>query len=69
MNNYIILILFLVNSVFSNHYRGSMISWRVVNSTSNFAIVEIFQRHTWHYYSVSCNDAQIIAGNKKYWIR
>lgn len=59
------LIIFVsVHPIFSNHYRGSMISWRVVNASSTTAIVELLQRHTWHYYSALCNDTQIAAGNK-----
>jgi hypothetical protein len=56
--------LIFVNTVLASHYRGSMISWRIVNTTSTTVSVELLQRHTWHYYTAMCNDSQIAAGNK-----
>ena len=49
--------------VFGFHYRGSMITWRVLNATSNPLIVEILQRHAWNYAWYPCTDALISAGN------
>jgi hypothetical protein len=65
MKYFIIMAFLLVNPILSAHYRGSMITWRIVNSTSTTVRVELLQRHTWHYYTAMCNDTQIAAGNQK----
>ncbi|UJR30433.1 hypothetical protein I4U23_017967 [Adineta vaga] len=54
---------FEVTFVSSSHYRGSMITWRVINSTSDPLIVELFHRHTWSYTWYPCTDSQIAFGN------
>ena len=60
----ILIVLFLsIFHAFGSHYRGSMITWRVVNTTSNPLIVEILQRHAWNYTWYPCTDALITAGN------
>lgn len=40
-----------------------MITWRVLNATSTSVLVELLQRHAWHYYTAICNNTQIAAGN------
>jgi hypothetical protein len=37
------------NVVSATHFRGSMISWRILNASSLSHIVEILQRHAWRY--------------------
>ena len=57
--------LFLIlNDVRNTHFRGSMISWRIVNETSSSVVLEILQRHAWRYdYSPPyCTDASIRNG-------
>jgi hypothetical protein len=44
-------------------YRGSMITWRVINSSSNPLAIEVLQRHTWNYAWYPCKNAEITAGN------
>ena len=46
-----------------SHFRGSMVTWRVVNATSNPLVVEILQRHAWNYTWWPCTNPQIVAGN------
>ncbi len=43
------------------HFRGSMISWRVINASTTPLIVEIFQRHAWRYtyFTPLCTSATI----------
>ena len=53
----------LITIVLSAHFRGSMITWRVINSTINPLVVEVFQRHAWNYAWYPCTDALINAGN------
>jgi hypothetical protein len=53
-----------MNPILATHYRGSMISWRVVNTTSTSVVIELLQRHVWHYYSALCNDTYMATGNK-----
>ena len=60
-----VFVLFVANPLFGSHYRGSMISWKIVNSTSTSAVVELLQRHTWHYYAAICNDTDIAQGIRK----
>jgi hypothetical protein len=45
------------------HYRGSMITWRVINSTANPLVIEVLQRHAWNYAWYPCTSAQITAAN------
>ncbi len=60
----ILLIFFALITVIScAHYRGSMITWRVINSTSNPLVIEVLQRHAWNYAWYPCTNPQIIAGN------
>ncbi|CAF0977807.1 unnamed protein product [Adineta steineri] len=40
-----------------------MITWRVINSSSNPLVIEIFQRHAWNYVTWPCTNALISAGN------
>lgn len=40
-----------------------MITWRVVNSSSNPLVIEILQRHAWNYTWWPCTNAHISAGN------
>lgn len=49
--------------VFCSHFRGSMITWRVVNDSSNPLVVEILQRHAWNYTWWPCTNPQIVANN------
>ncbi|UJR37024.1 hypothetical protein I4U23_029731 [Adineta vaga] len=67
------LILHISNVIHGTHFRGSMISWRIVSETSTSVSLEIFQRHAWRYtyYSPYCTDATIpngqpILGNSGY---
>ncbi|CAM4753112.1 unnamed protein product [Rotaria magnacalcarata] len=53
----------LIVVVSCSHFRGSMITWRVKNSTSNPLVVEILQRHAWNYSWWPCTTGQITAGN------
>jgi hypothetical protein len=62
----IVLLIFLfvlIIAVSGSHYRGSMITWRVMNSTTNPLVIEILQRHAWNYSWWPCTDTQITAGN------
>jgi hypothetical protein len=58
----ILIFLALVTVVSSAHYRGSMVTWRVTNSTSNPLVVEVLQRHAWNYAWYPCTAANIVAG-------
>ena len=54
--------LWLFESSMCTHFRGSMISWRILNETSSGLVtIEIFQRHAWRYtyYSPFCTAATI----------
>jgi hypothetical protein len=42
-------VLCMPNVVSATHFRGSMISWRILNASSLSHIVEILQRHAWRY--------------------
>ena len=57
----VLLIWMLLNVVQSTHFRGSMISWRVINSTSSSVTLQILQRHAWRYtyFTPLCTDATI----------
>ncbi|CAF1062457.1 unnamed protein product [Adineta steineri] len=57
-------IFYLSHIIQASHYRGSMISWRIVNETSSSVSVEILQRYAWRYdYSPPyCTDATIPNG-------
>ncbi|CAF3860887.1 unnamed protein product [Rotaria sp. Silwood2] len=61
----VLLIFFVVSiiNVSCSHFRGSMVTWRVINSTSNPLVVEILQRHAWNYAWWPCTNTQISAGN------
>ncbi|CAF0861623.1 unnamed protein product [Rotaria sordida] len=61
----ILLIFFivLIVRISCSHFRGSMITWRVINSTSNPLVVEILQRHAWNYTWWPCTNTHISAGN------
>ncbi len=63
LTNIFLVLLFQIPVVLSSHYRGSMITWRVINSTSNPLIIELFHRHTWSYAWYPCTAAQIASGN------
>jgi hypothetical protein len=64
INRYItIFLVVLIVSVSNSHYRGSMFTWRVINSTSNPLIFEILQRHAWNYSWYPCTAAQISSEN------
>lgn len=39
----------LITVVSCAHYRGSMVTWRVVNSTTNPLVIGVFQRHAWNF--------------------
>ena len=56
-------VLILCHTTLAAHYRGSMMTWRVLNSTNTSVLVELLQRHVWHYYFAMCNTTQIAAGN------
>ncbi|CAF1070106.1 unnamed protein product [Adineta ricciae] len=58
-----LLFLLQITSVFNSHFRGSMVTWRVINSTTNPLQVEVLQRHAWNYAWWPCTNAQISAGN------
>jgi len=62
MKYFIIIILLSVNPILSSYYRGSIKSWRILNSSSTSAIVELLQGHTGHYYTAICNETQIAIG-------
>ncbi|UJR19129.1 hypothetical protein I4U23_022259 [Adineta vaga] len=51
----------MLNDVRGSHFRGSMISWRVLNETSSSVLLEILQRHAWRYdsYAPYCTDTTI----------
>lgn len=56
------LLIILITSVISTHYRGSMISWRVIKEISNTTVtIEILQRHAWRYTSFTplCTELTI----------
>jgi hypothetical protein len=58
----LLLLTILVDPITSTHYRGSMISWRVLNATSSTSVtVEILQRHAWRYtyFLPLCTDSTI----------
>ncbi|CAF1582490.1 unnamed protein product, partial [Adineta steineri] len=57
-------IFYVSHIIQASHYRGSMISWRIVNETSSSVSVEILQRYAWRYdYSAPyCTDATIPNG-------
>ncbi|CAF1194039.1 unnamed protein product [Adineta ricciae] len=51
-----------MNQVSATHFRGSMISWRVLNESSSTNVtIEILQRHAWRYNSFTplCTDLTI----------
>ncbi len=52
------------NVISGTHFRGSMISWRIVNELSLPPVVEILQRHAWRYdyYTPLCTSATISNG-------
>lgn len=57
-----ILLLVLISPILSTHFRGSMISWRVINEISNTTVaVEILQRYAWRYtfFTPLCTDLTI----------
>ncbi|UJR16028.1 hypothetical protein I4U23_002942 [Adineta vaga] len=60
---YFLIFLVQITSVFNAHFRGSMVTWRVINSTTNPLRIEVLQRHAWNYAWWPCTNPQIIAGN------
>ena len=62
-HRFIVFFIELIQIVHSTHYRGSMLTWRVVDSTSNLLTIELFHRHTWSYVWYPCTSAQIESGN------
>ncbi|CAF2462613.1 unnamed protein product [Rotaria sp. Silwood2] len=52
------------NVIQGTHFRGSMISWRIVEESSSTVLVEILQRYAWRYtfYTPLCTDATIANG-------
>ncbi len=64
---YIVTIAFiLMNTILTTHYCGSIISWRVIDTTLIFVVIELLQRHAWLYYSALCSDTDIARGNKQF---
>ncbi|CAF4323187.1 unnamed protein product [Rotaria sp. Silwood2] len=56
--------LYMSNVIQGTHFRGSMISWRMINESSSTVLVEILQRHAWRYdaYTPLCNETTIANG-------
>jgi hypothetical protein len=52
------------NIIQGTHFRGSMISWRVINASSTPLVLEIFQRYAWRYtfFAPLCTSATIPLG-------
>lgn len=61
-------VVFFLSSIFTvihcTHFRGGMISWRIVDESSTPLVVEILQRYAWRYtfFSPYCTDATIPNG-------
>ncbi|CAF1653297.1 unnamed protein product [Adineta ricciae] len=57
-------ILYACDVVHGTHFRGSMLSWRVLNESAASVTLEILQRHAWRYdyYSPLCTSATIPNG-------
>ncbi|CAF1199626.1 unnamed protein product [Rotaria sordida] len=57
-------VLYIFNVIQGTHFRGSMISWRIIDESSSTLRVQILQRHAWRYtyYSPYCTDATIANG-------
>jgi hypothetical protein len=54
--------LYMCDITQQTHFRGSMISWRILDGSSSPVTVEILQRHAWrynYYNSPLCTDATI----------
>jgi hypothetical protein len=59
----LIILCIFVTTALAAHFRGSMITWSIVNSTSMSLYVELLQRHAWNWNFYPCNDSNIAAGN------
>jgi hypothetical protein len=59
LTDVVLVFLTVITVVSCAHYRGSMITWRVLNSTVNPLVIEVLQRHAWY----PCTNALINAGN------
>ncbi|UJR14448.1 hypothetical protein I4U23_001445 [Adineta vaga] len=58
----VLLFIIIIDHASTKHYRGSMISWRVLNeSSSTNVLIEILQRHAWKYdaYTPVCTGLTI----------
>ncbi|CAF0979134.1 unnamed protein product [Rotaria sordida] len=57
-------VLYMFNIIQATHFRGSMISWRIINESSSTVLVEILQRHAWRYdaYTPLCTGTTIANG-------
>ncbi|CAF3474831.1 unnamed protein product [Rotaria sp. Silwood1] len=61
----IFVVLCVFNVIQGTHFRGSMISWRMINESSATVLVEILQRHAWRYdaYTPLCTSTTIANGS------